>query len=30
VVDETPFSVDTPADLEAARAFALATKGERP
>ena len=30
VVDEAPFSVDTPADLEAARAFALATKGERP
>ena len=31
VVDETPISVDTPADLEAARAFAkVATNGGRP
>lgn len=30
IVDETPISVDTPADLEAARAFALATKEGRP
>lgn len=31
VVDETPISVDTPVDLEAARAFAqVATKAERP
>jgi len=29
VVDETPISVDTPADLEAARAFARGASGER-
>jgi 3-deoxy-manno-octulosonate cytidylyltransferase (CMP-KDO synthetase) len=30
VVDETPISVDTPADLEAARAFAQGLSGDRP